>query len=170
VFPRRWRRIRQSTKSNQNFTLARPTIMVYSTDISKRDTAKFLRSRTNRPPPGVFSFVPGRDIRHRSGIQQHRGVGCRPGRGPAPQGSAVRSLLSENFGPPNRGTTSTSRKLLARRLPASHHGIRKVAEILVKGDKSGGYRNAPIRRSIRSRVPDAVSAQRHADPQSRDLY
>src|SRR5262245_58036884 len=52
--------------------------------------------RADRPPPGVF--VPGRDFRHRSRVQQHRGmVAVDSGRGAAAQGPAVLSLARGKF-------------------------------------------------------------------------
>src|ERR1700726_294577 len=61
--------------------------MVYSTGYDK-SADRQISDWTDRPAPDLF--VPGRDLRYRSGIQQYRGmVAVAPRGGPAPQGSAV---------------------------------------------------------------------------------
>src|SRR4030081_2089203 len=69
--------------------------MVYSTRYDK-DAYRQIPNRTDRPPPDLF--VPGRDLRYRSGIQQYRGmVVVDPGGCPAAQGSAVLSSARRKF-------------------------------------------------------------------------
>src|SRR6201996_5800630 len=69
--------------------------MVYSTRYDK-NAYRQISDRTDRPPPDLF--VPGRDFRHRSGIQQYRGMvavdprGCPPAQGPAVLSFARREL------------------------------------------------------------------------------
>src|SRR6478752_2253737 len=76
--------------------LASATIMVYSTR-HDQSAHRQISDRADCPPPGVF--VPGRDFRYRSGIQQYRGVVVvDPRGGPAPQGSAVLSPARGKFG------------------------------------------------------------------------
>src|SRR6185436_18886721 len=70
--------------------------MVYSTRYDK-SADRQISDRTDRPSPDLF--VPGRDLRYRSGIQQYRGmVVVDPRGGPAPQGSAVLSPARGKFG------------------------------------------------------------------------
>src|SRR5258707_2983485 len=70
--------------------------MVYSTRYDK-DADRQVSDRTDRPPPDLF--VPGRDLRYRSGIQQYRGMVAVDPRGrPASQGSAVLSSARREFG------------------------------------------------------------------------
>src|SRR4051812_12223418 len=76
--------------------LASATILVYST---KHDQSanRQISDRTDRPPPDLF--VPGRDLRYRSGIQQYRRmVAVDPGRRSTSQGSAVLSFAGREFG------------------------------------------------------------------------
>src|SRR3984893_2746637 len=76
--------------------LASATIMVYSTRYDKSPDRQ-ISNRTDRPSPDLF--VPGRDFRHRSGLQQYRGMVVVDPRGePAPQGSAVLSSARREFG------------------------------------------------------------------------
>src|SRR5512132_1145488 len=76
--------------------LASATIMVYSTGYDQ-SAYRQIPDRADRPPPGVF--IPGRDFRYRSGIQQYRGmVVVDPRGGSAPQGSAVLSPARGKFG------------------------------------------------------------------------
>src|SRR5947209_9674839 len=75
--------------------LAPATIMVYST-CHGQDANRKIPDRTDRSPPGFF--VPGRDLRYRSGVQQHRGmVALDPGGRAAAQGPAVLSLARRKF-------------------------------------------------------------------------
>src|SRR2546425_7758574 len=70
--------------------------MVYSTRYDK-NADRQISDRTDRPPPDLF--VPGRDLRYRSGIQQYRGmVVVDPRGGPAAQGSAVLPSACRKFG------------------------------------------------------------------------
>src|SRR5665213_3782949 len=70
--------------------------MVYSTTYDK-NADRQVSDRTDRPPPDFF--VPGRDLRYRSGIQQYRGmVVVDPRRRPASQGSAVLSSARRKLG------------------------------------------------------------------------
>src|SRR3979411_3246694 len=70
--------------------------MVYSTRYDK-DADRQISDRTDRSPPDLF--VPGRDLRYRSGIQQYRGmVAVDPRGGSASQGSAVLSSAGREFG------------------------------------------------------------------------
>src|SRR5436309_1704021 len=63
--------------------------MVYSTAYDKNPDRQ-IPDRADRSPPDLF--VPGRDLRHRSGIQQYRGMVAFDPRGrPAAQGPAVLS-------------------------------------------------------------------------------
>src|SRR6266446_3184905 len=69
--------------------------MVYSTRYDK-NADRQISDRTDRPPPDFF--VPGRDLRYRSGIQQYRGMVVVDPRGrPASQGSAVLSSARREF-------------------------------------------------------------------------
>src|ERR1700689_3128735 len=69
--------------------------MVYSTRYDK-NADRQVSDRTDRPSPDLF--VPGRDFRYRSGIQQYRGmVAVDPRRRPAAQGSAVLSFARRKF-------------------------------------------------------------------------
>src|ERR1019366_9682377 len=69
--------------------------MVYSTRYDK-SADRQISDRTDRPSPDLF--VPGRDLRYRSGIQQYRGmVVVDPRRRPAAQGSAVLSSARREF-------------------------------------------------------------------------
>src|SRR5450432_3445672 len=71
-------------------------MMVYSTTYDK-SADRQVSDRTNRPPPDLF--VPGRDLRYRSGLQQYRGMVVVDSRGrPAAQGSAVLSSACREFG------------------------------------------------------------------------
>jgi hypothetical protein len=105
--------------------------MVYSTSYDK-SADRQVSDRTDRPPPDLF--LPGRDLRYRSGIQQYRGmVAVDPRGSPAAQGPAVLSSARREF------VAYVSEQNL---LPdESGEPIRhsQVAEIFVK-DKSGGYR------------------------------
>src|SRR6267142_2635719 len=70
--------------------------MVYSTGYDK-SADRQISDWTDRPSPDLF--VPGRDLRYRSGIQQYRGmVVVDPRTGPASQGSAVLSSARREFG------------------------------------------------------------------------
>src|ERR1700720_465890 len=70
--------------------------MVYSTRYDK-SADRQISDRTDRPSPDLF--VPGRDLRYRSGIQQYRGmVVVDPRGGPASQGSAVLPSARREFG------------------------------------------------------------------------
>src|ERR1700737_5500530 len=70
--------------------------MVYSTRYDK-SPGRQISDRTDRPSPDLF--VPGRDLRYRSGLQQYRGmVVVDPRGGPASQGSAVLSSARREFG------------------------------------------------------------------------
>src|ERR1700687_2530926 len=70
--------------------------MVYSTRYDK-SADRQISDRTDRPSPDLF--VPGRDLRYRSGIQQYRGMVVVDSRGrSAPQGSAVLSFARRKFG------------------------------------------------------------------------
>src|SRR6202158_1022426 len=70
--------------------------MVYSTRYDK-SADRQISDRTDRPSPDLF--VPGRDLRYRSGIQQYRGMVVVDPRGrPASQGSAVLSSARREFG------------------------------------------------------------------------
>src|SRR5580704_2955056 len=61
--------------------------MVYSTNYDK-NADRQISDRADRPAPDLF--VPGRDLRYRSGIQQYRGMVAVDPRGrPAAQGSAI---------------------------------------------------------------------------------
>src|SRR5258707_10811264 len=76
--------------------LASATIMVYSTTYDK-NADRQIPDRADRSPPDFF--VPGRDLRYRSGIQQHRGmVAFHSGGRPAAQGPAVLSPAGGEFG------------------------------------------------------------------------
>src|SRR3954471_6983615 len=76
--------------------LASATIMVYSTGYDQ-SAYRQIPDRADRPPPGVF--IPGRDFRYRSGVQQYRGMVVVDPRGrPAAQGSAVLSPARGEFG------------------------------------------------------------------------
>src|SRR6476620_12526650 len=76
--------------------LASATIMVYSTGYDQ-SAHRQVSDRSDRPPPGVF--VPRRDFRYRSGIQQYRGVVVvDPRGGSASQGPAVLSPARGKFG------------------------------------------------------------------------
>src|ERR1700737_4837371 len=69
--------------------------MVYSTRYDK-NADRQISDRTDRSPPDLF--VPGRDLRYRSGIQQYRRmVVVDPRGGPASQGSAVLSSARREF-------------------------------------------------------------------------
>src|ERR1700722_2739246 len=69
--------------------------MVYSTRYDK-NADRQIPDRTDRPPPDLF--VPGRDFRYRSGIQQYRGmVVVDSRRRPAAQGSTVLSSARREF-------------------------------------------------------------------------
>src|ERR1700709_2450869 len=69
--------------------------MVYSTRYDK-SAYRQVSDRTDRPSPDFF--VPGRDFRYRSGIQQYRGMVVVDPRGsPASQGSAVLSSACREF-------------------------------------------------------------------------
>src|SRR5664279_165720 len=71
-------------------------IMVYSTSYDK-SADRQISDRTDRPPPDLF--VPGRDLRYRSGVQQYRGMVVVDSRGcPAAQGSAILSPARREFG------------------------------------------------------------------------
>src|ERR1700694_2367839 len=71
-------------------------MMVYSTRYDK-SADRQISDRTDRPSPDLF--VPGRDLRYRSGIQQYRGMVVVDPRGcPASQGSAVLSSARREFG------------------------------------------------------------------------
>src|ERR1700712_5010980 len=75
--------------------LASATIMVYSTTYDK-NADRQIPDRADRSPPDFF--IPGRDLRYRSGIQQHRGmVALHPGGRPAAQGPAVLSSARREF-------------------------------------------------------------------------
>src|SRR5229473_5675406 len=70
--------------------------MVYSTRYDKSPDRQ-ISDRTDRPSPDLF--VPGRDLRYRSGLQQYRGMVVVDPRGePASQGSAVLSSARREFG------------------------------------------------------------------------
>src|ERR1700709_2425030 len=70
--------------------------MVYSTSYDK-SADRQISDRADRPPPDLF--VPGRDLRYRSGIQQYRGMVVIDSRGrPAAQGPAVLSPARREFG------------------------------------------------------------------------
>src|SRR5882672_3262907 len=70
--------------------------MVYSTRHDK-SADRQISDWTNRPSPDLF--VPGRDLRYRSGVQQHRGVVAVDPRGSAAaQGPAVLSPARREFG------------------------------------------------------------------------
>src|SRR5437762_3051703 len=76
--------------------LVSATIMVYSTRHDK-NADREISDRTNRPAPDLF--VPGRDLRYRSRIQQHRGMVAIDSGGRSPtQGSAVLSSARGEFG------------------------------------------------------------------------
>src|SRR6187401_1429336 len=76
--------------------LASATIMVYSTG-HDQSAHRQISDRADCPPPGVF--IPGRDFRHRSGIQQYRGMVVVDPRGAsAAQGSAVLSPARGKLG------------------------------------------------------------------------
>src|SRR5882724_549561 len=76
--------------------LASATIMVYSTG-HDQSAHRQISDRADCPPPGVF--IPGRDFRYRSGIQQYRGMVVVDSRGAsASQGPAVLSLARGKFG------------------------------------------------------------------------
>src|SRR4029450_5940888 len=69
--------------------------MVYSTRYDK-NADRQISDRTDRPPPDLF--VPGRDLRYRSGVQQYRGMVVVDPRGrPTSQGSAVLSSARREF-------------------------------------------------------------------------
>src|SRR3954447_6784179 len=69
--------------------------MVYSTTYDKNPDRQ-IPDRTDRSPPDLF--VPRRDLRYRSGIQQHRGmVALDPGGRPAAQGPALLSSARREF-------------------------------------------------------------------------
>src|SRR5436309_9590949 len=69
--------------------------MVYSTRYDK-NADRQISDRTDRPPPDLF--VPRRDLRYRSGIQQYRGMVVVDPRGrPASQGSAILSSARRKF-------------------------------------------------------------------------
>src|ERR1700692_406819 len=71
-------------------------MMVYSTTYDQ-SADRQVSDRTDRPAPDLF--VPGRDLRYRSGIQQYRGmVAVDSGGRSAPQGSAVLSLARRKSG------------------------------------------------------------------------
>src|SRR5215207_1380388 len=70
--------------------------MVYSTG-HDQSAHRQISDRADCPPPGVF--IPGRDFRYRSGIQQYRGVVVvDPRGGSASQGPAVLSPARGKFG------------------------------------------------------------------------
>src|SRR5215218_4878155 len=70
--------------------------MVYSTG-HDQSAHRQISDRADRPPPGVF--IPGRDFRYRSGIQQYRGMVVVDPRGSsASQGPAVLSPARGKFG------------------------------------------------------------------------
>src|SRR5216684_2950706 len=69
--------------------------MVYSTRYDKSPDRQ-ISDRTDRPSPDLF--VPGRDLRYRSGLQQYRGMVVVDPRGDAAsQGSAVLSSARREF-------------------------------------------------------------------------
>src|ERR1700688_4124192 len=69
--------------------------MVYSTRYDK-NADRQISDWTDRPPPDLF--VPGRDLRYRSGIQQYRGmVVVDPRERAASQGSAVLPSARREF-------------------------------------------------------------------------
>src|SRR4051794_8252188 len=75
--------------------LVSATIMVYSTTYDK-NADRQIPDRADRSPPDFF--VPGRDLRYRSGIQQHRGmVALDSGGRPAAQGPAVLPSARREF-------------------------------------------------------------------------
>src|SRR6478672_3578755 len=96
-WPRSARWTDQHSKVNSHLLpLASATIMVYSTRHDK-SADRQISDRTDRPPPGLF--VPGRDFRYRSGIQQYRGMVAVDSRGcPAAQGPAILSPARREFG------------------------------------------------------------------------
>src|SRR6266481_8953106 len=68
-------------------TLALATMMVYSTEYDQSANRK-IPDRANRAPSDLF--VPRRDFRYRSRIQQHRGmVAVDPGKCASSQGPAI---------------------------------------------------------------------------------
>src|SRR6202790_4176576 len=76
--------------------LTSATIMVYSTRYDK-SADRQISDWTDRPAPDLF--VPGRDLRYRSGIQQYRGMVAVDSRGgSAAQGSAVLSSARRKLG------------------------------------------------------------------------
>src|SRR6187200_2157596 len=76
--------------------LASATMLVYSTG-HDQSAHRQISDREDRPPPGVF--IPGRDFRYRSGIQQYRGMVVVDPRGSsASQGPAVLSPARGKFG------------------------------------------------------------------------
>src|ERR1700755_2833824 len=75
--------------------LASATILVYSTR-HDQSANRQIPDRTDRPPPDIF--VPGRDLRYRSGIQQYRGmVAFHSRRRAAAQGPAVLPSARREF-------------------------------------------------------------------------
>jgi len=111
--------------------------MVYSTTYDKNPDRQ-IPDRADRPPPDFF--VPGRDLRYRSGIQQHRGVVALHPEDVRPhKDQPFYHLLAENSESEYVAYVSEQNLLPDDSGEPIRHS--QVAEIFVK-DKSGSYRRA----------------------------
>src|SRR5262245_4465861 len=86
----------RSERTMASDPLASAAVLVYLPEHGK-SARRQIPDRPDRPPPGLS--VSRRDLRHRSGVQQHRRmVRVDPGRSPAAQGSAVLSPVRRECG------------------------------------------------------------------------